>query len=48
MQRILMIDDDRTECLMVADYLKPLNYDVTAVHPGIAGVEKPFFKGHDG
>ena len=35
-----MIDDDRTECLMVSSYLEPLGYHITAVHSGLEGVEK--------
>lgn len=35
-----MIDDDRTECLMVSSYLEPLGYQVTAVHSGLEGVAK--------
>lgn len=40
MQPILMVDDDRTECLKVATYLRPLGFEVTAVHDGHQGVEK--------
>ncbi|AHF90933.1 transcriptional regulator [Opitutaceae bacterium TAV5] len=38
--RLLLIDDDRKFCLLVADYLRPLGFDVTAVHDGLAGVER--------
>ncbi len=38
--RILMIDDDRKLCRLVATYLEPLGFDVAAVHNGPEGVEK--------
>ena len=38
--RLLMIDDDRKLCRLVADYLHPLGFDVTAVHDGPLGVER--------
>ena len=31
---ILMIDDDRKLCRLVATYLEPLGFSVTAVHTG--------------
>lgn len=37
--RLLMIDDDRKLCRLVANYLQPLGFDVTAVHTGTEGVE---------
>ena len=37
--RLLVIDDDRKLCRLIADYLAPLGYDVTAVHTGPDGVE---------
>jgi len=37
--RILMIDDDRKLCRLVASYLQPLGFDVTAAHTGPDGVE---------
>jgi CheY-like chemotaxis protein len=36
--RLLMIDDDRKLCRLVATYLQPLGFDVTAVHSGPDGV----------
>jgi DNA-binding response OmpR family regulator len=36
----LMIDDDRKLCRLVATYLNPLGFDVTAVHTGPEGVER--------
>jgi DNA-binding response OmpR family regulator len=38
--RLLMIDDDRKLCRLVATYLNPLGFDVTAVHTGPEGVER--------
>lgn len=34
---VLMIDDDRKLCRLVADYLTPLGFDVTAEHDGAIG-----------
>ena len=39
-QRLLVIDDDRRLCRLIQDYLKPLGYDVSAVHSGIEGLER--------
>jgi DNA-binding response OmpR family regulator len=38
--RLLVIDDDRKLCRLIADYLAPLGYDVEAVHSGPEGVER--------
>jgi DNA-binding response OmpR family regulator len=38
--RLLMIDDDRKLCRLVADYLGPLGFDVTMVHTGPEGVDR--------
>jgi DNA-binding response OmpR family regulator len=38
--RLLVIDDDRKLCRLIAGYLGPLGYDVTTVHTGPEGVEK--------
>ena len=38
--RLLMVDDDRKLCRLVATYLTPLGFDVTAVHTGPDGVEQ--------
>jgi DNA-binding response OmpR family regulator len=38
--RLLMIDDDKKLCRLVAAYLEPLGFDVTAVHTGPEGVER--------
>jgi DNA-binding response OmpR family regulator len=37
--RILVIDDDRKLCRLIADYLGPLGYDVTCAYTGPAGLE---------
>jgi DNA-binding response OmpR family regulator len=37
---VLVIDDDKKLCRLVADYLEPLGYDVAAVHTGPDGVER--------
>ncbi len=39
-QRLLVIDDDRKLCRLIAGYLTPLGYAVTTVHTGPEGVEK--------
>jgi DNA-binding response OmpR family regulator len=38
--RILVIDDDKKLCRLIAEYLMPMGYDVTLVHTGPGGVEK--------
>ena len=38
--RLLVIDDDRKLCSLIADYLDPLGYDVTSVHTGPEGAER--------
>ena len=38
--RLLLVDDDRKFCALLAEYLEPLGYDVTAVHTGPAGAER--------
>jgi DNA-binding response OmpR family regulator len=38
--RILVIDDDRKLCRLMADYLSPMGYDVSAVHNGPEGAER--------
>lgn len=38
--RILVIDDDKKLCRLIADYLTPMGYEITAVHTGPEGVEK--------
>ncbi len=36
--RVLIIDDDRKLCRLIADYLDAMNYSVSAVHTGPEGV----------
>jgi DNA-binding response OmpR family regulator len=38
--RVLVIDDDRKLCRLIANYLAPLGYAVSSVHTGPDGVEK--------
>jgi len=38
--RVLVIDDERELCALIADYLQPLGYEVLAEHDGLAGVER--------
>lgn len=38
--RLLMIDDDKKLCRLVATYLEPLGFAVAAVHSGAEGVER--------
>ncbi len=39
-QKVLIIDDDRELCTLIADYLKPLRYKVAAEHDGRAGADR--------
>jgi DNA-binding response OmpR family regulator len=39
-RRVLLVDDDKKFCRLLADYLKPLGYDIVAAHTGADGVEK--------
>ena len=39
LRRVLVIDDDKKLCRLIADYLEPLGYAVTAVHTGPEGAE---------
>jgi two-component system response regulator CpxR len=38
--KIIIIDDDKKLCRLVADYLGPMGYDVDAVHNGADGLRK--------
>jgi len=38
--RILVIDDEPELCALIADYLRPLGYEVIAEHDGPAGLER--------
>jgi len=40
MRRVLLVDDDKKFCRLLVDYLKPLGYEVVAVHTGLEGVER--------
>ncbi len=37
--KILMIDDDKKLCRLVADYLEPMGYEVASAHDGVSGLE---------
>jgi len=39
-ERVLIVDDDRELCRLLAEYLRPLGYDVAAAHRGLDGVER--------
>lgn len=39
-KRLLMIDDDRKLCRLVADYLSPLGFEVSSEHDGLVGVAR--------
>jgi len=39
-QRVLVIDDDRKLCRLIAAYLDPLGYEIESVHTGPDGVER--------
>lgn len=43
--KLLLIDDDRKFCLLIADYLRPLGFDITAVHDGPGGVDQAVYSG---
>ena len=43
--RVLVIDDERELCALIADYLEPLGYEVVAEHDGLAGVERALAEG---
>jgi DNA-binding response OmpR family regulator len=38
--RVLVIDDDKKLCRLIADYLSSMGYEVSAVHNGVEGAEK--------
>jgi len=38
--RVLLVDDDPKLCRLVADYLRPLGFEVTSVHNGLDGLER--------
>jgi DNA-binding response OmpR family regulator len=38
--RVLIIDDDEKLCRLLQDYLRPLGYNVDAVHNGVEGLQR--------
>ena len=38
-RRVLLVDDDKKFCRLLVEYLKPMGYEVVAVHAGVEGVE---------
>jgi DNA-binding response OmpR family regulator len=46
-KRILVIDDERELCALIADYLEPLGYEVQTVHDGPAGAERALVEKFD-
>jgi len=38
--RVLVIDDDKKLCRLIADYLSPMGYDVSTAHSGPEGAER--------
>ena len=46
MERLLMIDDDRELCDMVAEYLAPEGFEVETIHSGEAGLQRALAGGH--
>lgn len=39
-ERVLIVDDDRELCRLLAEYLRPMGYDVAAEHRGVPGIER--------
>ena len=37
--KILIVDDDKKLCRLVADYLEPMGYEVEAAHNGAQGLQ---------
>ena len=37
--RVLLVDDDRKLCRLIAEYLSPMGYQVSSVHTGPEGVQ---------
>jgi two-component system response regulator CpxR len=40
MEKILIIDDDKELCELLAEYMKPEGFDLESAHDGNAGIEK--------
>jgi DNA-binding response OmpR family regulator len=47
MQKVLIVDDDKELCELVAEFLEPEGFDVEAVHDGKLGLGKAVGGGHD-
>ena len=45
--RILIVDDDKKLCRLVADYLEPMGYQVEAAHNGSQGLDMILKGGYD-
>jgi len=45
--RVLLVDDDPKLCRLVTEYLRPLGFDVTAVHNGPDGLARAVEGNHD-
>jgi DNA-binding response OmpR family regulator len=43
-RRVLLVDDDKKFCRLLTEYLKPLGYEISAVHTGLEGVEQALAK----
>ena len=39
LMKILIVDDDKKLCRLIADYLEPMGYEVAAAHDGSQGLE---------
>jgi DNA-binding response OmpR family regulator len=44
--RILLIDDDRKLCRLIAEYLRPRGFDTTSVHTGNEGLDEALKGGY--
>jgi DNA-binding response OmpR family regulator len=47
MQKVLVVDDDKELCELVAEFLEPEGFDVEAVHDGKLGLNKAVGGGYD-
>ena len=45
--RLLLVDDDEKLCRLLGDYLRPLGYEVDAVHDGKTGLARARTGGYD-
>ena len=39
-RNVLLVDDDKKFCRLLTEYLKPLGYNLSAVHTGLDGVDR--------